>query len=658
MTEQAGQVQKLDQLREEALARSLSRRAVLQRGIALGLAAPALATLLAACGGDDDEDPTATSAASEPTATTGQAAASPTGDTAEPTATTGDAAATSATPEPAAASPTTAAGVDGPQRGQDELLRLLFWQAPTILNPHLATGDKDTVPARVCLEPLLDFGPDGELVPILAAEVPSLENGQVAADGMSVTYTLKPDVVWSDGTPFTAEDVRFTWEYVTDPATPATTVTTYTAIASIDVVDDLTVTLNFAEPNPAWFSPFVGGYSGWVLPRHLLEEFVGETAGDAPFNLLPVGTGAFKVTEFVPGDYIIFELNELYREPNQPYFQRIEYKGGGDAASAGRAVLQTDETDFAWNLQVEKAILDQLKSGENGVLDVMPWISVEQIWLNFADPNSEVDGARSQPTTQHPYLSDPAVRQALAISIDREVIAAELWGEGGAATPNFLVVPERFVSPDAELVFDPEQANQTLDEAGWVLDGDVRAKDGVELRGLFQTTTNAVRNKTQEIVKQAWGELGLQLELKSIDSSVYFSTDAGNPDTSGKFYADFQMHSTGGSSPYPITFMARFKSTDPASDLSQESNSWTGRNVSRWVNEEYNELWLAAQTELDTATQDELFIGMSNLALENVVVIPLIHRALVAGVSTRLRGLNRAPLTTDLWNIQEWYFEE
>lgn len=647
----------LDLLREEAQARRLTRRGVLQRGMALGLAAPALAALLAACGGDEDEDPTATSAAGAPTATGGDTAASPTAAAAEPTATTGDSPDMTATSEPAAPSPTTAAS-GGPQRGQDELLRLLFWQAPTILNPHLATGDKDTVPARICLEPLLDFDPAGEMVPILAAEVPSLENGQVSPDGLSVTYSLKPDVVWSDGTPFTAEDVRFTWEYVTDPATPATTVNTYAVIESIDVVDDLTVTLNFAEPNPAWFSPFVGGYTGWVLPKHLLEDFIGETAGDAPFNLLPVGTGAFKATEFVPGDYILFERNELYRDPNQPYFQTIEYKGGGDAASAGRAVLQTDETDFAWNLQVEKAILDQLKTGESGVLDVMPWISVEQIWINFADPNTEVDGARSQPTTQHPYLSDPAVREALVLSIDREEIAAELWGEGGTATPNFLVVPERFVSPDAELIYDPELASQTLDEAGWAMDGDVRAKEGVELRGLFQTTTNAVRNKTQEIVKQAWGELGLVLELKSIDASVYFSTDAGNPDTSGKFYADFQMHSTGGSSPYPITFMARFKSNDPASDLSQESNSWTGRNVSRWVNEEYNELWLAAQTELDPATQDELFIGMSNLGLEHVVVIPLIHRALVAGVSNRLRGLNRAPLTTDLWNIQEWYFEE
>ncbi|HYI16641.1 MAG TPA: ABC transporter substrate-binding protein, partial [Thermomicrobiales bacterium] len=201
----------IDSLRENILAGRLTRRGVLKRAVALGLSAPVIAGLLAACGDDDEGDD------AESTATTS-------GTGGDATEATDDGDATEATDEGDATpegDATEASGGEAPSgmtRGQFDMLRLLVWQAPTILNTHFSQGDKDGLASRLVLEPLVNIMTDGSLVPVLAAEIPSLENGGVAEDGLSVTWKLKEGVVWSDGEPFSAEDVEFTWQYITDEA--------------------------------------------------------------------------------------------------------------------------------------------------------------------------------------------------------------------------------------------------------------------------------------------------------------------------------------------------------------------------------------------------------------------------------------------------------
>jgi peptide/nickel transport system substrate-binding protein len=491
---------------------------------------------------------------------------------------------------------------------------------------------------------------------VLAAEVPSLENGGVAEDGMSVTYKLKEGVLWSDGEPFTAEDVRFTWEYTTDEAATTVTIATYSVITDVEVIDDYTVTLHFAEPNPGWFNVFSTGFGGQVVPKHILEEYMGAEARNAPFNLDPIGTGPYVVADFRPGDAIDFEINENYREADKPYFARVEWKGGGDATSAARAALQSDETDWAWNLQVEKAVLDELEDSENGVLLSNASSSVERILVNFADPNTEVDGARAEPSTQHPYLQYLEVRQAFAMACDRESIATQLYGAAGEATSNLLTAPSAVASPNTSFTYDVDGAIAMLEEAGWT--GSPRSKDGVEMQVLFQTSINPVRQKTQEIVKQSWEEMGATVELKSIDAGVYFSSDAGNPDTASHFYADFEMYTNGPTTPFPLPYMLSWRSADPAVDLAQQSNAWAGTNATRWVNEEYNELFAQAQTELDPATSAELCRAMNDLVVNEVAEIPLVARKNVVGANRRLKGYIPSPWTPDVRDIAEWYFEE
>ena len=167
----------------------------------------------------------------------------------------------------------------------------------------------------------MHYLPDGTLIPNLITEVPTVENGLLAEDLKSVTYKLLDGVTWADGEPLTADDVLFTWEWVVDPANAATSAGVYEAIESIEVVDPLTVQVFFAEPNATWFEPHAGSDWGYVYPKHVLDVEDGKAAHDA-FLLNPVGTGPYKVESFSPNDQVIYVINENYREPNKPYFER------------------------------------------------------------------------------------------------------------------------------------------------------------------------------------------------------------------------------------------------------------------------------------------------------------------------------------------------
>ncbi len=269
------------------------------------------------------------------------------------------------------------------KRGGVGKLRLLYWQAPTILNPHLADGTKDMDASRVVYEPLISINPEGDFVAILAAEVPSFENGGRAPDGTWTTWHLKQGAVWHDGTPFTADDVIFTWEYATDPATATTSRGFYEQIRRIDKLDDHTLTVVFTEPTPLWFAPG----DQMILPKHRFATYTDPSAREAPYNLMPVGTGPYKLIDFKPGEVALYAINPYYHVPNRPFFDMVELKGGGDATSAARAVLQTGEFDFAWNILVDKDVRERLaQQGRKGTFHIAPGIMLEYIEINRTDP--------------------------------------------------------------------------------------------------------------------------------------------------------------------------------------------------------------------------------------------------------------------------------
>ncbi len=532
-------------------------------------------------------------------------------------------------------------------------LKVLFWQAPTLLNPHFAVGTKDQEGSRIFYEPLAAWDPDGNLVPVLAAEIPEIENGGVAPDGLSVIWKLKGDVEWHDGRPFTADDVVFNWEYAADPATAATTIGSYQNV-TVEKIDPLAVRVRFTKPTPFWADAFVGQF-GMIIPKHLFEPYKGANSRAAPEDLKPVGTGPYRFVEFRPGDLVRGERNPSYHLPNRPYFDTIEMKGGGDAVSAARAVLQTGEYDYAWNLQVEDEILVRLEggAGARGRVEIVAGGSIEHIELNSTDPWTEVDGERSSAKTKHPLFSDRAVRQALSLLIDRAAVEAHIYGRTGLATGNFINNPPRFVSKNTRWEFNIDKANQVLDEAGWQRGPDgIRAKDGKKLKLVFQTSINAPRQKTQAIVKQACQKAGIDMELKSVTASVYFSSDAANPDTYSKFYADMQMFTTNLTAPDPGFFMRQFLSSEVAS----KDNKWQGRNITRWRNDDYDKAFHAAEGELDPVKRAALFIAMNDMVVGDPVVIPVVYRPGVSAMSRQLRA-TLSGWDNVLWDLKNWYRE-
>jgi peptide/nickel transport system substrate-binding protein len=539
------------------------------------------------------------------------------------------------------------------KRGGGGPVRTLWWQAPTLLNPHFGTGTKDQDGSRIFYEPLAAYDPDGNLIPILAAEIPSLQNGGVARDGLSVTWKLKRNVQWHDGKPFSADDVIFNWEFVSDPAAAAVTSGNYKDIKQIDRPDSHTVKITFKSPTPFWSQPFCGP-TGQVVPKHLFEGFRGAKSREAPTNVKPIGTGPYRFVDFKPGDIVRGELNPNYHMPNRPFFDTIEMKGGGDAPSAARAVLQTGEFDYAWNIQVEDDILRRWEQGGRGRTDISVGGNIEHIQYNFTDPWTEVDGERSSAKSKHPFLSDPAVRQALALLVDRGAVQEQLYGRAGIITANFLNAPSRYQSKSNKAEFNVEKANQVLDQAGWKRGADgIRVKDGKKLKVVYQTSINAVRQKTQQIVKAACTKAGIDVEIKSVTASVYFSSDPANWDTYAHFATDIQMYTTTMTEPDPQRFMDQFTSAEVAS----KENKWSGRNITRWRNAEYDRTWKAAEAEMDPVKRAPLFIKMNDLVIQNVVVTPVTWRPRVATISLKLRNSEQSGWDSDYWNLANWYRE-
>ena len=526
-------------------------------------------------------------------------------------------------------------------------LRMMSWQAPTALNPYFATGAKDNDAARLFYEPLIRYGGDGELVPVLATAVPTRENGGLARDGRSVTISLKRNVVWADGTPFTAADVVFNWEYAADPATASAAIGDFRNVSRIEALDSHTIKGTFTKPLAVWETPFIN----LIIPRHRFEPYRGAKSREAPENLKPLGTGPFRCLDFVPNDRLRAERNPTYHVAGQPGFATVEIKGGGDAVSAARAVLQTGEFDYATNLQVEDEILKRLEAGGRGRVVMAFGGDIEFILLNQSDPNREVDGERSSATTTHPVLSDRVVRTALSLLIDRASIQQEIYGRTAATTANILNGPAAFDSRGVGWEFSVAKANALLDANGWVRGSDgVRVKDKRPLRLVFQTSVNAPRQKTQAIVKQACTAAGIALELKAISPNTFFSSDPGNPDTVAHFYADLQMFSIRRGSPDPQGFMEQWVSWE----MPSKANKWQGANRSRWRNEEFDRLFRLAEAELDAAKRAALFVRMNDLLIREAVVLPVARRARVAGVARTLRHAEVGAWGSEVARVAAW----
>jgi peptide/nickel transport system substrate-binding protein len=537
------------------------------------------------------------------------------------------------------------------KRGGGGTLKLIYWQAAVHLNPHYAGGTKDQDASRIFYEPLAGWDTEGNLIPCLAAEVPTRANGGLSADGRSVTWKLKRGVTWHDGKPFTADDVVFTAAYAGDPAAAMVTVATYKDIKVVKV-DSHTVRIDYPKPTPFWAEALVGSV-GNIMPKHVFEPFMGAKSRENPANTKPVGTGPYKIVDFKPGDTLRAEANASYHVPNQPFFDTLEIKGGGDATSAARAVLQTAEYDLGWNLAVEDEILKRLEAAGKGRMEFYAGSDIEFVMLNVTDPWNEVDGERASTKSKHPAFSDKAVRDAMNLLIDRKGIADVIYGRGAVTTSNFLNNPPRFRSPNTKFEFNIDKANAMLEAAGWKKGADgIRAKGNVKLKFVYQTSVSGPRQKCQAIIKDACTKAGIDLELKSVVAAVFFGSDFANPDTYQKFWADMQMFTTTMTQPDPQVFMEQFTTEQ----ISQKANKWASRNLVRWSNADYDATFKAAQVELDPVKRAALFIKLNDLVVSDGHVIPLFARPRPYGIVNKLvPSLSAWDGAT--WALGYWYRE-
>jgi peptide/nickel transport system substrate-binding protein len=548
-------------------------------------------------------------------------------------------------------------------RGEDGTLRLLLWQAPTTLNPHLSIGTKDMLASRIAYEPLASFDAEGVLVPILAAEIPSLDGGGVAADGRSVTWKLKQGVRWADGEPFTADDVVFTYAYLSNPEVGATTRDIYQMVDRVEATDDHTVLVHFDTVNPAWAVPFVGP-GGMILARHIFEPYNGANAKQAPANRLAVGTGPYRVATFKEedvlaiGDDVVsmikvdFEPNPYYREHDKPHFAQVELRGGGDPGTAAKAVFEAGTIDYAYNMQVDAAELEALEALGRARLIAAPPNSVERIMLNFSDPrHATAAGERASVDFPHPILSDPLVRRALALAIDRAAIAA-LYEPIGAVASNLLISPKTYASPHTTWSYDLERAAALLDEAGWIDgDGGVREKDGMPLRLELQTSVNPVRQKAQEIVSSALASIGVAIEPRIVDASIFFGPVSDSTNTIRHFYADLQMYAANNDNPEPDDYLRRWLCGEAA----QQANQWSAPNRARYCNPAYDALYQRLRATLDPQQRRDLLIAMNDLLIEDVALIPLVERPIAFGLSNHIAlGRDPTPWDLDFWDLADW----
>jgi peptide/nickel transport system substrate-binding protein len=513
-----------------------------------------------------------------------------------------------------------------------------LFQEPDNLNPYLAVQTASRIIRQMTLEGLVAADPDGNYIPELAAEVPSLENGGISEDGLTITYTLLEGLTWSDGDPLTSADVKFTWEAIMDPDNAVNSQTGYDQIESIDTPDEQTVVVNFS----ALYAPALNLFSiaDAVLPAHVLE---GQPLGNADFNRTPEGSGPFVVTEWRSGDSIILDRNENYRVDGQPLLDQIVVKIIPDQ-QAGLAQLQAAEIDVFWNL--DEATVTSVEGTEGIDVQVTPSSNVEYLGLNLSMRGM------ADPSMAHPILGDEAVRQALALAIDRTPILEELLGgrTEAATSPIGLgwAAPEGLSLPDP----DPDAASQLLEDAGWTdTDGDgIREKGGTKLSLEISTPAGQqLREQTEQILQQQFAAIGVELVINNVPAATLF----GNWQENGKLKrGDFDIvMDTWGADLDPDAFLSTLFTSD---QIPTEANGGEGWNFFRLQDPELDAAIAEGRSTLDQEERKAAYRTVVERILDDLVYIPLYKRAVINAFQARVEGEVGNPWAEFTWNAEEW----
>jgi peptide/nickel transport system substrate-binding protein len=514
------------------------------------------------------------------------------------------------------------------------------------MNPYTTTAliTMQVVPAIV--EPLLGVDPDGQYFPVLAREVPTVDNGGVSADGRTVTWRLRDGVVWSDGTPFTADDVVFTYEAATSSTGGSVRAGAFAGITAIEALDDTTVEVVYAEYNSSYLDQFQWG----ILPRHATGDPDAMSTWD--YNRAPVGTGPFRLGEWRTGDRIILDRNEAVRDSVRPHVDRVIFMVVPSEETRAAMMQRGDADVMLWP---GSALREVWEASPNVTQQLAPEIWIMRMFLNLGERDNPVEGQ-----APHPILGDVRVRQALAHGIDYDLIIDDL-AEGRVVRATSPFQLGWYACTLDGYAYDPERAAALLEEAGWVpgpdgvrvAQGAPYAADGTRLSlDIVGYTDFRLLEQTQLVIADLYRDLGVELNVRNVEMSVLFG---GWADRAARKTGDFDilMYDTGaGINPQLHVFDLLHSSNVP-----RVENDGAGGNYSRWQNARADELLELAGRSPDLEERRGAYCEVADLVDAELPQIYLYQFAGGHAFATRLQGYQMNTWSGLMWNVADWRIE-
>jgi peptide/nickel transport system substrate-binding protein len=496
-------------------------------------------------------------------------------------------------------------------------------QEPTVFNPLMPSIEVDQGIALNVFNPLWLADPEANLMPQLAVEVPSVENGGISEGGLLWKVKLREGVVWHDGAPFTAEDVKFTLELINTSGFRARTRQGHSLVRDIQVLGPHEISWRMEKA----FSPYLSLLAEtFIVPKHILSK--AEDPNTAPFNNAPVGTGPFRWGERRPGEHLTLVANERYFGEG-PYLERAVFKYIPDL-TALYTQLRTGQIDATVGVGILANFYEEARKNPTLHVVTVPSNSLEVIMPNLGMP----------------ALADKAVRQALYTSINKQAILDTIYY--GLPKPTESITPQQYWAYNPDLPkqeYDLAKANKLLDDAGWRRAGrGVRQKDGVRLEFTVSTTSgNALREQVQQLMQQDWLQIGASMKINNMPAAVIW----------GDFYTRSKFETL-------LVGTNFVTGNDP--DMSTRFNSGAipvkggaGGNYMQYQNAKVDELMLAAQTSFDRAERKRLYSEVQVILRDELPVLPIFQYAPVEGIKKGINGFRpNINYKSNTWNMHTW----
>jgi peptide/nickel transport system substrate-binding protein len=541
-------------------------------------------------------------------------------------------------PAPSAAGSPTAAAVS---RGGTAIVAI--WQEPATLAAHYANQTATDIVNNGVIEGLAETTTAGEYVPNLAKSVPTIANGgaKMSADGkkLDVTWELKPGIKWSDGTPLTSADIKYTWEiWMKDPKTNSRT--GFNEIESIDLPNEVTAVVHYKSI----YAPYPLNFFS-LMPKHLLEKEADISKTD--YVRKPLGTGPYKVTDFKAADSITLEKNTNYRgAPEKPYLDKIIFKSV-PTKQVALAQLQAGEVHAMWNLTEDQT--PDVEKITSLSLQVVPGPTVERIELNTA-LNKEMP----EPNSVHPVLGDIEMRKALLYATPKQqVIDKLLFGKAKVGSSPVSQGWAAYKEPQEG--YDIAKANSTLDKSGWTKGADgIRSKNGVRASLTYATTTgDQLRERVQQVLIDEWKSIGVEVKIQNQPSAVLLQGSCAGKDPRKLGTFDLVMYASTPSIDPHSTVATRYhsKQIPTTADCS-------GQNYTRFKNAEADKAIEEAGGTLDIEKRKASYQKALKLLNDAYVIIWMYDRANIDARVTQLQGWQPNVWQRFTWNVEDWWLKK